>query len=51
MTSVGEEVAELYDERGLMMRTAGLCLKDHRAGWNREPFTAASGRHVSVYGH
>jgi SAM-dependent methyltransferase len=38
-------------ELDLMARIAGLRLKDRWAGWNREPFTATSPRHVSVYGH
>jgi hypothetical protein len=33
-----------------MARIAGLRLHDRWAGWNREPFTATSGRHISVYG-
>ena len=37
-------------ELDLMARIAGLRLKDRWSGWNREPFTAASGLHVSVYG-
>ena len=37
-------------ELDLMARIAGLRLKDRFAGWNREPFTSTSGRHVSVYG-
>lgn len=37
-------------ELDLMARIAGLCLKDRWAGWNREPFTATSGTHVSIYG-
>ena len=36
-------------ELDLMARIAGLRLKDRWAGWNREPFTATSPRHVSVY--
>jgi SAM-dependent methyltransferase len=36
-------------ELDLMARIAGLRLKDRWAGWNREPFTATSSRHVSVY--
>ena len=38
-------------ELDLMARIAGLRLKDRWGGWNREPFTAASDLHVSVYGH
>jgi SAM-dependent methyltransferase len=37
-------------ELDLMARIAGLRLRDRWAGWNREPFEAASRRHVSVYG-
>jgi hypothetical protein len=37
-------------ELDLMARIAGLRLKNRFSGWNREPFTATSGRHVSVYG-
>ena len=37
-------------ELDLMARIAGLRLKERWAGWNREPFTSASGTHVSVYG-
>ena len=36
-------------EFDLMARIAGLRLRDRAAGWNREPFTPASWRHVSVY--
>ena len=36
-------------ELDLMARIAGLRLKDRWAGWNGEPFTATSPRHVSVY--
>ena len=36
-------------ELDLMARIAGLRLADRWAGWNEEPFTAASERHVSVY--
>jgi SAM-dependent methyltransferase len=36
-------------ELDLMARIAGLRLKERWAGWNREPFTGASGSHVSVY--
>ena len=38
-------------EIDLMARIAGLRLKERWGGWNREPFTAASGTHVSVYVH
>ena len=37
-------------ELDLMARLAGLRLRDRWAGWHREPFTAASRAHVSVYG-
>ena len=37
-------------ELDLMARIAGLRLRDRWAGWNREPFTATSRAHVSVYG-
>jgi hypothetical protein len=33
-----------------MALIAGLSLKERWGGWSREPFTAASERHVSVYG-
>jgi SAM-dependent methyltransferase len=37
-------------ELDLMARIAGLRLKERWSGWNREPFTAASSSHVSLYG-
>lgn len=37
-------------ELDLMARIAGLGLKDRWGGWEGEPFTADSRRHVSVYG-
>jgi len=37
-------------ELDLMARLAGLRLHERWAGWNREPFDAASGSHISVYG-
>jgi len=37
-------------ELDLMARIAGLRLKDRWGGWNKDPFTSASGLHVSVYG-
>ena len=37
-------------ELDLMARLAGLRLRDRWGGWQREPFTAASRSHVSVYG-
>jgi hypothetical protein len=36
-------------EFDLMARIAGLRLRDRWGGWNGEPFTADSWRHVSVY--
>lgn len=36
-------------EFDLMARLAGLRLRDRWGGWDGEPFTAASRRHVSVY--
>lgn len=36
-------------ELDLMARLAGLELEHRWGGWNEEPFTAESGRHVSVY--
>jgi SAM-dependent methyltransferase len=36
-------------EFDLMARIAGLGLRDRWGGWNGEPFTAASWRHISVY--
>jgi hypothetical protein len=36
-------------EMDLMARLAGLRLRERWAGWNREPFSAESGSHVSVY--
>ena len=36
-------------ELDLMARLAGLGLEARWGGWRREPFTAASGTHVSVY--
>lgn len=37
-------------EMDLMARLAGLGLQARWGGWQREPFTARSSRHVSVYG-
>lgn len=37
-------------ELDLMARIAGLRLLQRWGGWNEEPFTATSRRHVSVYG-
>jgi hypothetical protein len=36
-------------EFDLMARIAGLRLRDRYGGWDGEPFTASSWRHVSVY--
>jgi hypothetical protein len=36
-------------ELDLMARIAGLELRDRWGGWQGEPFTADSERHVSVY--
>ena len=36
-------------EFDLMARIAGLRLRDRWGGWNGEPFTVASWRHISVY--
>jgi SAM-dependent methyltransferase len=36
-------------ELDLMARLAGMTLEDRWAGWRREPFTARSRSHVSVY--
>ena len=36
-------------EFDLMARIAGLRLRERWGGWNNEPFTATSRRHVSVY--
>jgi SAM-dependent methyltransferase len=36
-------------ELDLMARLAGLTLRDRWGGWARQPFTAASTNHVSVY--
>ena len=38
-------------ELDLMARLAGLRLRERWAGWKREPFSKASGKHVSVYEH
>jgi hypothetical protein len=37
-------------ELDLMARIAGLRLKGRWGGWDRQPFNAGSGAHVSVYG-
>ena len=36
-------------ELDLMARLAGLRLRERWGRWSREPFTAASSSHVSVY--
>lgn len=36
-------------EIDLMARLAGLRLRERWGSWRKEPFTAASGRHVSIY--
>lgn len=36
-------------ELDLMAQLAGLRVKDRFGGWQREPFTASSSRHISVY--
>ncbi len=36
-------------EIDLMSRLAGLRLRERLGGWRREPFTASSTRHVSIY--
>ena len=36
-------------ELDLMARLTGLRLRERWGGWRREPFTAESQRHVSVY--
>lgn len=36
-------------ELDLMARLAGLRLRERFGGWEREPFTESSGRHVSIY--
>ena len=36
-------------ELDLMAQLAGLRLRERWSGWRREPFTAESGKHVSVY--
>jgi len=36
-------------EFDLMARIAGFRLRDRWAGWNGEPYTAHSWRHISVY--
>jgi SAM-dependent methyltransferase len=36
-------------ELNLMARLAGLRLRERWGGWHREPFTASSAKHISVY--
>ena len=36
-------------ELDLMARLAGMSLRERWSGWNREPFTSESGKHVSVW--
>lgn len=36
-------------ELDLMAQLAGMRLRERWSGWSRQPFTAASGQHVSVY--
>ena len=36
-------------ELDLMARVAGLRLRERWSGWKKEPFTATSAQHVSVY--
>jgi SAM-dependent methyltransferase len=38
-------------ELNLMAQLAGLRLRERYGGWQREPFTATSPNHVSVYAH
>lgn len=54
----GEEGVRMYpgelryvwpSEMDLMARLAGLRLRSRHGGWRKEPFTAASTRHVSIY--
>jgi hypothetical protein len=37
-------------ELDLMARLAGLTLRERWGGWNRDPFTGESHKHVSVWG-
>lgn len=55
---ITEEGTKLYpvsiryafpSELDLMARLAGLRLRERWGNWQRQPFTADSGRHVSVY--
>jgi hypothetical protein len=49
----GDRIAEIRyafpAELDLMARLAGLELKHRWAGWQKEPFSAAAPKHVSVY--
>lgn len=36
-------------ELDLMARLAGMTLRERWSGWNREPFTSDSTKHVSVW--
>src|SRR4029079_12258731 len=36
-------------ELDLMPQHAGMSLRERWSGWNREPFTSESGKHVSVW--
>ena len=56
--AISEEGIKIYpvrlryvwpSELDLMARLAGLRLRERWGGWRKEPFTAESGRHVSVY--
>ena len=56
LTSAGVRLAPIVtryawpSELDLMARIAGLRLRNRWSGWEHEPFTATSRRHVSVYG-
>ena len=56
LTSAGVRVSPIVtryawpSELDLMARIAGLRLQHRWSGWEHEPFTAQSRRHVSVYG-
>jgi hypothetical protein len=53
----GDRIAETYDAlyegtldtEGAVETLAGLELRERWGSWKREPFTADSNRHVSVY--
>jgi hypothetical protein len=36
-------------ELDLMARLAGMTLRERWSGWNRQPFTSESTKHVSVW--